>query len=326
MGNEFARMNKPREIEGVLDTWLIRPLGYLLVLLLKNTSITPNMVSVASVAAAIGAAGCYFHRSLEGALGGLFFMLLTSALDSADGQLARATGRGSELGRTIDGVCDNVSFLAIYLSIVISYAVAGGAWSWALAVGVLAGLSHSAQSAVTDFHRQLYVHLALGGEAPRGERPEVMRARLVEARRLGAGPLERLLYHLHLRYVVQQRFLLATGDKLERAAGELAAQSAHHPTELARLYRAANRLRVRWWWLGAANVHKVGIVLSAFLPVLIEEGPIHELGMVLYFPFEIVLNLPVLWLVLTQRTIDRRLLAAIHVPAPEIAAVASASR
>ncbi len=107
-------INKPREVEGVLDIYLIRPLGWVLTQALRRSFVTPSMLSWLSVAAAFAAAVAYYRRDLVGAVFGLAFVLLSSVFDSADGQLARATRRSSEHGETLDGFCDNVSFVFIY--------------------------------------------------------------------------------------------------------------------------------------------------------------------------------------------------------------------
>ena len=123
---DYRRMAKPRAVEEVGDIYLIRPLGFLFVQLLRRTPATPTMVSVLAVLAGWWSAWLYFESNRLGmvpalaALGGLA-LLLHSALDSADGQLARLKSMQTPLGRVVDGFCDNLSFLAIYVAIVLGH-------------------------------------------------------------------------------------------------------------------------------------------------------------------------------------------------------------
>jgi phosphatidylglycerophosphate synthase len=171
---EFAHMTKPREIEGVLDTVIIRPLGFVFVQLLRRTRTTPNMVSVAAMLAGvcIGLSYLLWYRQPLGAWLGLAFMVLHSGLDAADGQLARVTGRASRLGRIVDGLCDNVTFVAIYLAIVLGYAFHGGAHPWlVLLMAAAAGFSHSTHCALTELERMLFLNYVLGTHDTVAEQP-----------------------------------------------------------------------------------------------------------------------------------------------------------
>src|SRR5436305_4503002 len=92
---------KPAEVEGYFDRNFYTPLGGWIARRLSRTKLTPNQVSWLSVGAAAAAAAAYLFPSLTGALAGSALFLLSGVLDSADGQLARATGRTSELGETL---------------------------------------------------------------------------------------------------------------------------------------------------------------------------------------------------------------------------------
>ena len=306
--SEYATANKPREIEGVLDVRLIRPLGFLIARALRRTPVTPNQVSAAAVVAAVAAAAAYYHRSPAGVGLGLLFLLLTSALDSADGQLARLTGRTSEVGRILDGVCDALSFLSIYLAIVLSYAAAGGAH--VAAAAVLAGLglaSHSAGSAGADFARVLYLFYVYGKSNPERELPEVF------AERLGAARgLDRLIIRIHRSYGGQQRLLLPSAGRLLAAHRAAVAARPEVAERFRERYRERHGRFVTWWWLGATNVHKVGLVAASLVPLVVTEGPLHEWGMVTYFVYNLALNLPLVVLLGEQRRRDRGLLAELE--------------
>lgn len=307
-------MNKPSEIEGFLDIYLIRPMGSAFVHVLRHTPATPNMLSAAAVAAAVGGAFAYYYRTPTGAFAGLLFMLLTSALDSADGQLARATGRGSKLGPLIDGVCDNLSFLSMYLAILFSWIhYVDRQVPVVVAIMVLAAISHSAQSALADYQRQLYLIYCFGEERSEDERPEALRARIARE----VSPLRVLVLRLYLNYSNEQRMLLGSSDRLHRRFKELTAGRPKLKATFARRYRDTATTLVKWWALGATNIHKCGIAASAFLPLVFAAGPLHKLGTVAYFFWALLLNIPLVALIVVQRGVNRRLLADLESMAAE---------
>jgi hypothetical protein len=307
--DELARLDKPREVEGVLDTYLIRPLGYRVVTLVRHTPVTPNVLSVASVAAAAGAAACYVAGGLAGALGGLAFVLLLSAFDSADGQLARATGRSTDFGRTLDGLCDNAAFLCLYVGLGLSAVVNGLPLAVTIALGFAAGLSHSVQSASADFVRLMYLRVVLGQDGVERERPETLAERRDAARRGGGGMFLRLFLHLHVGNARKQRFVLRATDRLERAYEEALARAPGIRGRFAARYREANLGRLKAWAFMATNSHKVGIVAASFVPLVFTTGPLATPGMATYYVYTLLLNVPLLLLVLAQARCDRRLLA-----------------
>ncbi|MFM5884488.1 MAG: CDP-alcohol phosphatidyltransferase family protein, partial [Novosphingobium sp.] len=69
-------------------------------------------------------------------------------IDGADGDLARLTGRTSPIGEMVDGLCDYLSHIVLYLMLGAWLATSNGpvtGWlAWMLVVG--AGLSHAVQA------------------------------------------------------------------------------------------------------------------------------------------------------------------------------------
>lgn len=304
----LARANKPREVEGVLDTYLIRPLGYLVVLLFQRTAITPNMLSIAAVIAAGFCALGYASATLQGAYWGALFMLLHSAFDSSDGQLARLTGRDSDSGAVVDGICDHLSFTVIYIGLWYSYVAHGGRWPLAIfLLGVFAGVLHSLQSALVDFQRRLYVYYHGRKRDLEISFPEQIETEINALSAQKWHP-KLILLKLRLSYSKRQRKFLKSTDRLQRLFEDDIKDNPDAMKRFLPLYRKENRRILHWWTLMAPNTHKVGIVMAAFVPFIFTSGWLHQVGAVSYYFFDIALTIPMFLLIWGQARVNRRIL------------------
>jgi len=303
--DDYRKMAKPRAVEEWGDIYLIRPLGYLFVQVLRHTPLTPTMVSGLAVLAGWWTAWIYFLADSSGGDSALAFFaaltfLLHSALDSADGQLARLTGRTSILGRIIDGFCDSLTFFSIYV------AIAASAWVRTPRYGIIVTLlallgmyAHSLQSSLVEYQRTLYL-MAVHG-----------RMDLVESSPEGNGSLYRsdgglfavFLRTLYIRYHRQQRAFLPTTARLEERVTALLEKHPERLPEVARVYEHLQRPMLRGWSLLASNSHKLGIMLSAFIPIV--PGSFWSgLGMGWYFFYDIGLTVVMAWLIHRQVPVD----------------------
>jgi len=91
-----------------------RPVAMAIARSLKNTSITPVQVTLSFIISGLTAIACIFFDKPWAAL---FFLVLKSILDAADGELARVKNTPSHTGRYLDSVSDIVLNLLILLSI-----------------------------------------------------------------------------------------------------------------------------------------------------------------------------------------------------------------
>ena len=124
---QVALKTRPPELEDGLNRALYHPLSRRLALLLQHTPVTPNMVSIAGLAAILAATACY--TTIEGPAGvalGLALHILWHIVDGADGDLARLTGRTSPLGEMIDGICDYAGHVILYTALAFHF----GGWAW----------------------------------------------------------------------------------------------------------------------------------------------------------------------------------------------------
>ncbi len=153
--------SRPPELQDWLNAHVYHPLSRRLAMLLAPTPVTPNMVSVAGGLCVVAAAVCYSQLAYPvSVVLGFAFHLLWHVVDGADGDLARMTGRTSATGELVDGVCDYVSHIVLYLTLAAMLDDTLGGWGWALAVA--AGASHIAQTNHAESTKRTYLWWAYG--------------------------------------------------------------------------------------------------------------------------------------------------------------------
>lgn len=257
---------KEMDVEEPIDVRFHRPLAALVTVAALRTPVTPNQITISSLAA--GWTGSFFlyqaffgdlwgqmglERSLVFVLAG-FFLFASVILDCADGQLARARGGGSRVGRILDGFVDALVLLPAY--IILGFGILkefGQLWIW---VAAIAGFSTWARTMVYDKMKRLYLARTnpSGGEASGIETPADVRADYERAKRDGSL-LERVLLVIYLGYItVQDR--LAAGDTHDETRGRT-------PDEIA-TYRREHRATMRLCsWMGLGT-HMLLIYSSVF--------------------------------------------------------------
>ncbi len=156
---------RPRELQDPLNWYLYHPLAWQLARALARTPITPNMVSVLGAGMVIAASAAYAGLSypVSAALG-MALHMTWHVVDGADGDLARMTGRSSPIGEMVDGLCDYLSHVVLYL--VMGWVMTriggtfGGWHAWALVV--FAGISHAVQANHVEVQRRQYQYWVYG--------------------------------------------------------------------------------------------------------------------------------------------------------------------
>jgi phosphatidylglycerophosphate synthase len=215
---------KGAEVEEWIDLHFFRPVGMRLARRLERTNVSADQVTVASLVVGVIAGHLFLYADRGLNTAGLVLFIVSDILDSSDGQLARMRGNSTRMGRMLDGISDNVRFLNLYAHLAARLLLAH--WGWAgLALTAAAGLSHSFQSAATDFIRQGFLRFAGGGKSEL-DLPESL------------GPVqgawyERAAARIYRDYVRRQAWLLPRTAGLVRAAPE----GAQLPMGFAARYR-----------------------------------------------------------------------------------------
>jgi len=102
------------DVAATKDFRLNRVFSVPLTRLLLNLPVTPNQVTVASLACGV-AAGALFSQGRYGAsLAGALLYQLACVLDNCDGEIARAKGLGSVFGAWFDIVADFITDVCLF--------------------------------------------------------------------------------------------------------------------------------------------------------------------------------------------------------------------
>jgi archaetidylinositol phosphate synthase len=110
----FARSRKPQPATEILCEYLFRPLAHVVVLAALPLRVAPPVVVLGSVAAGIAGAVELARGELVAAA---LLVQLKTLLDNADGQLARAAGKVTVLGRYLDSEADLLVNAALFAAI-----------------------------------------------------------------------------------------------------------------------------------------------------------------------------------------------------------------
>jgi phosphatidylglycerophosphate synthase len=270
------QIRRTREIEEITNLYLIHPLAGRLVPLFARLRITPNVVSITGMLFGILAAfayyrACYGYGDLRFAITGFLLMVAWHVMDGADGQLARFTRSYSYFGKVLDGISDNVTFLAVYTALAIALSRKDGGWVYALVA--LSAVCHAIQSASYEAQRQEYEYLG------KGKKPQEPPPRNSSERDGDGPPVIRWLFDfLHRLFYtglsfptagITRKFRETMAEALQREPGRAAL--------IRQRYRETLSPQLRNWSILSANYRTLGIFISALF-----QAPEY------YFGFEII--------------------------------------
>jgi hypothetical protein len=285
---------KAREVEGVLDLYFYRPIGFRLARLFAKLKMTPAAVTWLGGLLGVIAGHLYYYRDLRTNVIGMALHVCANALDNADGQLARLTHREDRDGRIIDSIADHLVFLSIYVHLTFRYLVAGSSPAICL-LALAAGISHALQGAAADYYRSSYLYFVTDRAGTGSDSSSVLRSNYRELS-WRTKPWNKLLLGLYLNFTLQQEILSPHLRRLRDTAGQLF--HSEIPNWLRTRYRNLARPMFKWWSLLMTNTRM--LVLFALLFI---GQPIW------YFWFELtLLNLLLVYLIVRQENMAKSLL------------------
>ncbi|HEX4629704.1 MAG TPA: CDP-alcohol phosphatidyltransferase family protein [Chthoniobacterales bacterium] len=272
---------KAIEIEERTDIFFFRPCGWVIARGARVLGLTPTHLSILRAITGI-AGGALLYYDSPGLLA-FALLILSEAIDSSDGQLARMTGQITELGRVFDGLGDYVAHGAIYIAIAAGVIHRGGSRS-VLVWMLLAGLSNAIQSQMYDYHRTAYVTVVSEGRAPGDE----------------AARVPSWIRWLYSGYTTMQRWLIGPHERVESALAERSDAGRVREEDRARYRECFYRLVHGWNILGSnTGLYALGILIW-----------LHRVDLFLIFML-VPMNLALIALRFWQRSADRKFLAGL---------------
>jgi len=152
---------KSEDTEEFLDIYFYRPVGYAWAVLAKNTGVTPNMITVASIFIGMAAGVLFYYADMRLNVTGMLLLVLANSFDSADGQLARMTNNKTQLGRILDGAAGDLWFAVIYVALTLRCMQEG--WEWYIwVIAGAAGFSHIMHADMADYIRNIHLYFLKG--------------------------------------------------------------------------------------------------------------------------------------------------------------------
>ena len=248
---------KSRDVEEPVDMYFHRPLAAAFAALIVRLPITPNQVTYGSLL--VGVAGSVFlYRaaflgapSWSYAVAGLF-LFASVILDCADGQIARAKGGGSRMGRILDGLVDMFVLLPAYL--ILGFGLVKHLGTIWVVIASFAGITSWARIVIYDKIKSIYLAHTQPSSADGTESEEALEAELTELR--AKGPLSAYIgMFIYVRVLMRIENSFAPGSSHVREYG---------PEEL-QAFRERHHVTMRWCsWMGLGT-HMLFLYTSVIL-------------------------------------------------------------
>ena len=220
----LAASIKSKDTEERLDMLFNRPVGLVMALAGKKLGIHPNAITAVSVVLGVGAAWMFSYTDLRHNALGVLLLMLANFCDSADGQLARLTGKKTLVGRVIDGFAGDIWFFCIYFALCCRMTwqpmpgnvdAVWGVWIWVLAL--IAGMfCHSPQSSLADYYRQIHLLFLKGKQGSELDTYANQRA-IYDNLPKGSPLIERMFYFNYANYCKSQERRTPAFQKLAKA-------------------------------------------------------------------------------------------------------------
>ncbi len=283
--SEYRRSLKLPEVEEIIDLYFYRPLAFAFVKAIYKTNITPNQLTVLSMAVGVMGGICYGLGNPQAVAVGALLYGLSIVLDCSDGQLARLKKNGTRLGRILDGLIDYVVSLAMYIGIGIGLAPESqDAWIWWLLL-LSAGLSNLFHSAVLDYYRNRFTDCIQGTSSTKDDDFLGFKREYEALAGMRGQRLRQTTIWLYLKYLTLQKRITTRWDEAKIS-----------PTSSQDFY-SRNKIALRLWtFLGSTTQGTLLIVTS-----LLDRIDLYFWGMI------VVGNIWAAVMYAVQNRIDQRL-------------------
>ena len=260
---EFKDSIKSPDTEERLDLAFYRPLGFIIAKIANLIKVTPSMLSLAGLFSGLWAAHLYFHHhgEFQYFLAASALFLLSGIFDSADGQLARISENSSKLGLILDGICDSLVTISIYIAGAAPLIEVYGGWFALFAF--IGALFHSNQCAILDFYHREYAYFGYG----KTEEDDYWNPSKIEAQKAiinSKSRTEKIMNTIRGSWIKQQQMLTTRTDEQRFKLKEIINDPNHDLYEkLQKEYRLLNKKMLSVWRLIGTNAHTM-MLIGAF--------------------------------------------------------------
>ncbi len=281
---------KSQDTEEWLDIVFTRPIGYRWALFFNHFDIHPNTVTVLSMILG-AAAGVMFYFDADTTQGvllnlcGVLLLMWANFYDSADGQLARMTGKKTQLGRILDGASSDVWFIPIYFFISLRLfnkpipLCPDHTWGlWIFVLCAVAGFgAHTYECQLADYYRNIHLYF-LKGKAGSEFDHYAQQKQKYEQMPFRGHATEKIFQWFYVNYTHTQELVTPQFQRLWRALKDKYGDDI--PQDFRDRFRAASLPLMKWTNILTFNTRAIVLYISC----LIDEPwiyPVFELTVLL---------------------------------------------
>ena len=262
MKQDVQQTYKSNDTEEWLDRVFTRPIGYLWAKFFQRLGVHPNVVTVLSITIGITSAFFFAHGSwrTEGSAGlmlnilGILLMMWANFYDSADGQLARMTGKKTQLGHILDGAASIIIFIPVYCALVWRcYQHHSMEFQWLhiadternaaiyglllFGIALFSGfVCHSGQCRLADYYRQIHLFF-LKGESGAELSTSTHQQQLYDAMPWRGHLIEKTFLKTYVNYTRQQDKATPAFQRLMQRLHDLYGKAGNAPESFRNEFR-----------------------------------------------------------------------------------------
>ena len=288
--DKIQQTYKSGDTEEWLDVVWTRPIGYQWARLFNILNVHPNTVTILSMI--IGVASAWFFCSgswrMAGAEGliyniiGVLLLAWANFYDSADGQLARMTGKKTQLGRILDGAAGDVWFFFLYHALFFRFYQhhdAELAWLgienternsfiaclifyigiWVSGIGF-----HAKQCGLSDYYRQIHLFFLKGQAGSELDSSEQQR-RIYETTPWKGNVIYKLFLRTYINYTRSQEKQTPHFQQLKLHLKERYGASENIPQAFRDQFRALSLPLMKWANILTFNTRAITFYVSCLL-------------------------------------------------------------
>jgi len=112
---------KPEGLVEPINQYFHVPIAAQVVIILKNTTVTPNQVTYASIIFGLASALAFCQLDIWWIVWAGVFLEISLILDCADGQLARSKNCATDFGRLLDGIGGYIAYLSLIGGMMVAF-------------------------------------------------------------------------------------------------------------------------------------------------------------------------------------------------------------